>query len=454
MRYRLAGLLLCAGVLTLEGPVQACDPRPIAPPDTSWVARSTLYEVFVQDFSARGDFQGVTDGLDRIQQAGANVVWVMPIHPIGVLHRKGVLGSPYAALDYRAINPAYGTAREFQALVTAVHARGMKLILDWVPDHTSPDNPWVREHPEYYVHDEHGNPSVPRDPDGKLTDWDDVVQLDYHNPGLRRAMIETMRYWLEEFDLDGFRVDVAGFVPVDFWREAIPELRGAVSRRILLLAESGDPELIRAGFDLIYAWDSRRRLIEVWDGKPAGPFIDHELSDVRGTPASGTRMRFTTNHDETAWENPPVTIFHGDSGARAAFVAEALLPGRPLLYNGQEVDSPQKLPLFSREVVAWDQPEASEARGFYARVMELARTDSAFVTGDFRVVRTSSPDDLIAYARGDALVLVNPRGHPVRATIEGFSAAGARDLLTGQTLSVDTLGLPGYGAMVLRGASR
>src|SRR5688572_10053794 len=165
------------------------------PPDTSWVARSVLYEVFVQDFSPSGNLHGVTAGLDRIQSVGANVVWLMPIHPIGVVNRKGSLGSPYAARDYRAVNPAYGTADDFRALVQAVHARGMKLILDWVPDHTSPDHPWVRERPDFYVRNERGEPSVPRDPDGKLTDWTDVVQLDYGNRSLRQEMIATMRYW-------------------------------------------------------------------------------------------------------------------------------------------------------------------------------------------------------------------------------------------------------------------
>ena len=229
-------------------------------PDTSWVARSALYEVFVQDFSPAGNFRGVIDGLDRIQSAGADVVWLMPIYPIGVLNRKGSLGSPYAVKDYRAFNPAYGNAADFRALVEAVHKRGMKLILDWVPNHTSPDHPWVQEHPDYYIRDKHGKPSVPRDEKGKLTDWTDVAQLDYKNPKLRRAVIDNMQYWLTEFGIDGFRVDVAGFIPYDFWREAVPAVRAAVPRRILLLAEWGDLEMHRAGFDLTYGWDSYKRL--------------------------------------------------------------------------------------------------------------------------------------------------------------------------------------------------
>ncbi len=259
MRNRLTCLALAATYIAAPRSAPAVVLAPAAAPDTSWVTRSVLYEVFVQDFSPAGDFRGVIDGLDRIQSVGASVLWIMPIHPIGVEGRKGTLGSPYAARDFRAINPAYGTAADFHALVEAVHARGMKIILDWVPDHTSIDHPWVQQHPDFYFRNERGEPSVPRDPEGKLTDWTDVVQLDYGNPAVRQEMIATMRWWLTEFGLDGFRVDVAGFIPNDFWREALPALRDAVSRRLLFLAEWADPEMHRVGFDLTYAWDSYDR---------------------------------------------------------------------------------------------------------------------------------------------------------------------------------------------------
>lgn len=418
-------------------------------PDTSWVRRSALYEVFVRDFSPSGDFKGVIKGLDRIQSSGANVIWLMPIYPVGVLNHKGKLGSSYAVRDYRAINHAYGSAADFQALVQAIHARGMKVILDWVPNHTSWDNVWIREHRDFYKKNERGEIEVPRDEHGKLTDWTDVAQLDYGNPELRRTMLATMRWWLETYEIDGFRVDVAGFVPDTFWNEAVPALRAAVPRPILLLAEWGDLRMHRLGFDLTYSWDSYSRLKAVWRGTSAATFIGPELEDMRAMPPGGMRMRFTTNHDETAWDNPPITLFGGAAGARAAYVTVALLPGRPLLYNGEEVESPQKLGLFERETVAWNQTDTARTRAFYRRVVQLARTDSAFLTGDLRAIETSAPADVIAYGRGNAVVLVNARSHDARVAVTGFSVNGAHDLLSSAVQRGDTLSLPAYGAVVL-----
>src|SRR5918994_410335 len=209
----------CLAVVSVSVTMARAAVGQAGPADASWVARSALYEVFVRDFSPSGDFRGLIDGLDRIQASGADVLWLMPIYPIGALNRKGTLGSPYAVRDYRATNPDYGNAADFRALVEAVHRRGMKLILDWVPNHTAPDHAWVKQHPDYYVRNDRGEPSVPRDEKGKLTDWTDVAQLDYKNPAVRREMIAAMQHWLKEFGIDGFRLDVAGFIPIDFWRE-------------------------------------------------------------------------------------------------------------------------------------------------------------------------------------------------------------------------------------------
>lgn len=417
-------------------------------PDTAWVASSALYEVFVEDFSPAGNIQGVIQGLDSIRALGTNVLWVMPIHPRGIANRKGTLGSPYAARDYRAIDSAYGTAGDFRALVDSAHMKGMKVILDWVPNHTAWDNVWTTEHPDFFVRDSQGRLTVPTDGEGKPTDWTDVAELDYANPALRKAMIETMQYWLREFNLDGFRVDVAGFVPYEFWREAVPALRASVPRRILLLAEWGDMEMHRSGYDLTYGWDGYSKLKAVWRGDSAATFVRQVAGEEDTMPAGGMRLRFTTNHDETSWDKPAVTLFGGSPGARAAYVAMALLPGRPLLYNGQEVESNQVLNLFEHQPVTWNQPNAAESRAFYSRVVHLARTDSAFITGGFKQVTTSAPREVIAYGRGDATVLVNTRAVEIKAAVAGVS--GSRDLLSQATQQGDTVTLAPYGYRVLR----
>ena len=454
MLNRLSSVLLAAACLAVPSPAPAQRAAPALAPDTSWVARSALYEVFVRDFSSAGTFRGVIEGLDRIQSSGADVLWLMPIHPIGERNRKGSLGSPYAVRDYRAVNPSYGTAADFRALVEAVHARGMRLILDWVPNHTAPDHPWVRQHPDWYFRNERGEPSVPRDEKGKLTDWTDVVQLDYGNPAVRREMIATMRYWLEEFGIDGFRVDVAGFIPTRFWREATPALRAAVRRPILLLAEWGDLEMHRVGFDLTYGWDGYKRLKAVWTGEPASSFVEGELADIRAMPRGGMRMRFTTNHDETAWDETPLTLFAGSPGARAAFVAIALLPGRPLLYNGQEVESPEKLALFERDSIDWDQAGNAQARSFYRKVVQLARTEPGLLARGLEPVRTSASNDVIGYRRGDLVVLVNARPRGVQAAVTGTSVAGSRDLLSDRIQQGDVVELAAFGAVVLKPPKR
>ena len=366
MRNRLSAVLLVVG-LAAAAPAPACIAQASSrgtAPESSWVRHSAIYEVFVRDFSRSGDFRGVTRGLDRIQAVGANVVWLMPIYPVGIANRKGTLGSPYAVRDYFAVNPEFGTVADFKALVQAVHARGMKLILDWVPNHTAWDNVWVKQHPTFYVRNDSGGLTVPRDDKGNLTDWTDVAQLNYKNPEMRRAMIDAMRHWLVQYGIDGFRVDAAGFVPDDFWQEALPQVRASVKRPIMLLAEWGDVKMHRFGFDITYAWDSYSHLKAVWDSVPASRFVEQELADLKTMPPGGMRLRFTTNHDETAWDKPPVARFASPAGARAAFVAMALLPGRPLIYDGQEVESPQKLPLFEHDPIVWDQPNASVALAF------------------------------------------------------------------------------------------
>ena len=414
--------------------------------DSSWIARAAIYEVFTRDFSPEGTFKGIQDNLDRIQKTGVNVIWLMPIHPIGKLNRKDPLGSPYSATDYRAVNPDFGNDQDFRNLVRAVHARGMKLIIDWVPNHTAWDHVWVKSHPERYTRVASGAMTPPMDPQGKPTDWTDVADLNYNDAGLRRAMIDDMKYWVQNFDIDGFRMDVAGWVPGDFWTQAINELHAI--KPMLFLAEAGEPAHHDYGFHLTYGWDSYGRLKGVWKGEPAAAWVQRQVEDSR-LPNRGMRLRFTTNHDETAWDQPPVKLFGGSAGARAAFVAMVLLPGTPLLYNGQEVESPQTLRLFYKDAVEWNQPNADATTAFYRRVIDLERTHPAFAGYDLEPVQTNAGSDVISYRRGNVVVLSNTRPREVTVTVSDRSIAGAKDLLSGVTQSGETIVLQPYGFSVL-----
>lgn len=414
----------------------------------SWMQRPALYEVFVRDFSAKANFAGVQDGLDRIQATGANIIWLMPVYPLGQVNKKGSIGSPYAVADYRGINPDFGNADDLHRLVDAAHARNMKVILDFVANHTARDHVWIKDHADRYTHDSSGGVSVPVDNNGKLTDWTDAADLNYNNPDTREAVIADMRYWLEKFDIDGFRMDVAEFVPDDFWREAIAQLRSVKS--ILMLAEAGAPKMHSDGFDLTYGWSAYGELKDVWKNrKPAAEWVARQVQDNASLPNNGRRLYFTTNHDETANDQPPVVLFGGSAAARAAFVAMTFLPGVPLLYNGEEVESPQKLTLFEKQPVAWDQPNATETKKFYEKVIQLERTHPAFAGRDLTPVVTNLPNDVIAYRRGNVLVLVNTRPQPANIKPRALSVRDASNLLTGDVYRSDPIALPSYGTAVL-----
>jgi len=428
--------------------VKGQSPAPDQHETVSWMARPAFYEVFVRDFSPKGNFAGVLDGLDRIQATDANVIWLMPIYPVGQINKKGSIGSPYAVADYRGINPEFGSASDLHRLIDTAHGRGMKVILDFVANHTAWDHVWMRKHADRYTHDANGRITVPLDNNGKLTDWTDAADLNYDNPDTRRAMIADMRYWLETFNVDGFRMDVAEFVPDDFWRQAIAQLRSV--KPILMLAEAGDPKMHADGFDLTYGWSAYGELKDVWKKSRSGAdWVARQVTDVEKLPNHGRRLYFTTNHDETGNDQPPVTLFGGSAGARAAFVAVTLLPGVPLIYNGEEVESPQKLTLFDKIPIAWGQPNAASTSAFYDKVIHLERTHPAFSGRDLAAVTTTAPNDVIAYRRGNVVVLVNTRPQPANVSVTGMTLRGARDLLSGKVQETDQIALSSYGASVL-----
>ena len=437
----------CASDTTSEADRSEAD-APAAEETTrpAWVEDAVLYEVFVRSFTDEGTFQAMIPRLDALKAMGVTTLWLMPVYPVGEVNRKGRLGSPYSVRDYRAIDPAYGTAEDFQALVDAVHARGMHLILDWVANHTAPDHPWVEAHPDWYTQDAAGRP-VP--PEG--TDWTDVADLNYDNPALRQAMTAEMSYWLGTFDIDGFRCDVAGMVPPPFWREAIPQLRAI--KPIMLLAEWEEPWLHEVGFDITYGWDTYHALRAIWEGG-APDSLFAALDDERSAyPNDALRLRFITNHDETSWQDAAVTMYGGIEGTKAAMAVAATLPGVPLLYNGQEVAAPQRLNLFEDEKIDWSLNP--ELRNFYTALLGLVRNSQAIRQGSLTPLHLGP--EVIAFTRqyeGErVLVVVNPRKAEAQVELpEAVIGAAMQDVLTGQEATASFM-LPPYGYRLFRGLS-
>ncbi len=399
-----------------SAPAMAAEPSAANAP-ASGAEDAVVYELYVRSFTPEGTFRAIIPRLDELKELGATVLWLMPIHPVGELNRKGTLGSPYAIRDYKAVNPRFGTMGDFRALVDAVHGRDMKIIIDLVANHTAWDNGWIEAHPEWYTRD---STEAITHPPG--TDWTDVADLNYDDPALRAAMRNAMRFWVEEVGIDGYRCDVAELVPADFWREAIAELR--TIKPVLMLAEGGSADLYDAGFDLTYAWGFYHVLKQVWRGAPADTLVATLAAERARFPADPGRLRFTTNHDETAWDDTPLALFGGTDGAQAAAVVAATLPGAFLVYNGQEVGDTQRLPLFEQVPIQWDRDPAM--RAFYHDLLARRATHPTLLHGAFEPVPHDETDDVLAYYRiagqDTALVAVNVRDRVVTTTLPGVGS--------------------------------
>jgi len=371
-----------------------------------------IYEVFVRNFSEAGTLAEVEQRLDDLADLGVNVVWLMPIYPIGESLRKGNIGSPYAVLDYQSVHPDLGTTEDLKRLVQAAHQRGMKLILDVVPNHCAPDHPWVTEHPEWIQRDEKGHPKPP------IAAWSDVVGLNYNEVGLRESMITALKFWITECDIDGYRVDVAGMVPEDFWREAIPQLR-ALKPGLVMLAEAEGPVYHQIGFDLSYDDSLRNLLVKIArKQQPVSKLNAYIASAIDLYPPGAQLMRFTENHDHarTAQLFPPPMD-------RAAATAVFTLPGAPLIYAGQEVGLSHLPNLFEKDPVAWERGDPA-VRTFYRKLIQLRNDHSALTQGRWQALQTDN-ENMAAYLRADEhdeiLVLLNFGTDETPVTVTGLS---------------------------------
>ena len=349
-----------------------------------WTRSATLYQINTRQFTPEGTFRAAQAHLPRLQTLGVDILWLMPVHPIGEVERKGSLGSPYAVRDYKAVNPEFGTLEDLRAFVDEAHALGMRVILDWVANHTAPDHPWVHEHPEWYARDARG--ALRPTP---WWDWTDIVDLDYRQPGLWRAMTDAMAFWLREADIDGFRCDVAGFVPTPFWERARAELDAI--KPVFMLAEWQARDLHARAFDATYAWDWYDAMHAVASGAQDVSALFKVYAENQGSyPPEAQRMTFVSNHDKNAWDGTMWEQF-GDA-LNAAIVLSVVGEGMPLLYNGQEAGNDRRLAFFDRDPILWREHPVGD---LYRRLFALKHDAPALHNAPWggRMVRVPNNDE-------------------------------------------------------------
>lgn len=411
----------------------ACSPTPrVAPaPDPTpsppaWTRTAVIYEVNVRQFTPEGTFAALEAHLPRLRDLGVDILWLMPVQPIGKLQRKGSLGSYYSVADYTAINPEHGTEADFRRFVDAAHGHGLKVILDWVANHSAHDHPWTARK-DWYVLRADGTISNARDNEGRETDWTDVAELNYDNPAMRRAMIDEMKWWLDTMRIDGFRADVALGVPSDFWVDARRELVRA-RPDVFLLAEAESPES-HVAFHATYGWELHHVLNQIAQGKESTAKLDEYFArQERAYPASAFRMYFTSNHDENSWNG---TEFER-MGANhlAAFVLSATArSSMALLYTGQEVSNRKRLRFFEKDTVDWSGPSLAP---FYRSMFELKERQEALWNGAWggaqTALRTDGGSRVYAFTRSrggsTVLVAVNFADAPARVSYEGLPRPG------------------------------
>lgn len=417
-------ILLFIGIIIL---VVACRPkRPVVaePLKTSvvhadWTRNMVLYEVNVRQFSEEGTFAGVNQALPRLMDLGVNVLWFMPIYPIGELNRKGELGSYYSIKDYMGVNPEFGTFEDFKALVAKAHEMGFHVILDWVGNHSAWDNPLATEHPDWYAKDSTGKFVSP-------FDWTDIIQFDYRADSLWDYMAGAMRYWVEEAGIDGYRCDFPGLVPEEFWFRASSELNAI--KPVLMLAEDEEHSyLLERSFNMNYAWAHHHLMNAVAAGQRRPSALDTmmQYEMLRYDPES-YRLRFMTNHDENSWNG---TIDEKMGDAQKAFAAYLFtIPGVPLLYNGQEADLDKRLEFFKRDPIVWKE---TELLPFYTKLVHLRTSHPALrhgaEGGSYEVLKTNRKK-VIAYRRAkgnnEVLTILNMSKKPVKVALKDAVVSG------------------------------
>jgi glycosidase len=384
-----------------------------ARPSPDWLRTGVIYEIFPRDFSAPGTLNGVTAQLDRLKVLGVTILWTMPIHPIGQKFRKGEFGSPYSIKDYYAVDPNYGTLRDYRRLVSEAHKRGMKVIMDLVADHTAWDCV-LMQHPEFYKHDAQGKMMPP------VPEWTDVAALDYGNPALRQYIIAMLRYWIQTCNVDGFRCDAASMIPTDFWEQVRAEL-AKVKPDIILLAEASKPELLTKAFDIDYSWPLLSTVNDVFiHNAPASNIRRSWEENLAQYPKAALHMRISDDHDETR-----AVDRYGLNGALAASALMFTLDGVPLIYNGMEVGDVARSDgnaLFDKRDISWHRSDHPELCRIYQDLIRLRRQYAALRNSRVEWLHNSDETRVITFLRADEkdelLVVINFSDRPLTGTVD------------------------------------
>jgi glycosidase len=344
-------------------------------PHQGWTRNASIYEVNIRQYTPEGTITAFEKQLPRLKKMGVKILWIMPVQPIGVRNRKGTMGSYYSIKDYTAVNPEFGTQTDFNAMVKSAHRLGMKVILDWVANHTAWDHAWTTAHPDWYKKNATGEITSYEYNNGREIEyWTDVIGLDYAQAPLHDAMIEAMLFWVREADIDGFRCDVAGLVPTSFWIKA----RAALEREkpMFMLAESDDASL-HVAFDMTYDWKLLDAFSEIVAGKGNAATLRAWLATGQlGFPTDAYRMTFTSNHDVNSWRWGDTE--HYSDKFRTFAVLAATLPGMPLIYSGQESGLDRKIAFFEKDAINW---KTYGNAVFYRRLMQLKARHPALRNG-------------------------------------------------------------------------
>ncbi|AXT58819.1 alpha-amlyase [Aquimarina sp. AD10] len=446
------GILISCGQTKKESPIANVETtneerQELAPIDEAVMENAVIYEANIRQYSEEGSFNAFTKDIPILKKLGVKVLWLMPIYPISTTKSKGTLGSYYAISDYTKVNPEFGTLDDFRRLVKTAHDNEIYVILDWVANHTGWDHVWLKEHPEYYTKDKDGNITHTVD-----TDWTDVADLNYDNKEMREQMRNDMLYWLKEENIDGFRCDVAGMVPVDFWNKTVAELKKV--KPIFMLAEGWEPELLENAFDMGYGWDTHHKMNDIAKGKADAKEWDKRMTQIDSMYAKDDiLMNFTSNHDENSW-NGTVRERMGDASELFAALSY-VTPGMPLIYSGQEYDMEKRLLFFEKDTII---KKEGVFFPLYEKLGQLKNNNPALHGGknaaSYTRIKTSNDNNILAFLREKnnhkVVFIANMTNEPLKFSLD--YKGKFKDYLSGElyeSIPKDTQSLDGWKYRIL-----